>query len=52
MVLVKAKVVDSTHIGSIGRIAGERHSRLLRNLGNYLMANVMEAPGNSMNADK
>ena len=39
-------------LGSIGRIAAERHARLLRNLGEHLMANLEEAPNKPMNADK
>ena len=39
-------------LGSIGRIAAERHGRLLRNLGKHLMANLKEAPNNTKNADK
>ena len=39
-------------LGSIGRIAAERHARLLRNLGKYLMANLKESPYNAMNTDK
>lgn len=39
-------------LGSIGRIAAERHARLLRNLGKYLMANLKDAPNNEMTTDK
>ena len=31
-------------LGSSGQIAAERHARLLRSLGKYLMANLKEAP--------
>lgn len=39
-------------LGSIGKIATERHARLLRNLGEHLMANLKETPNNAMNAGK
>jgi len=39
-------------LGAIGRIAAEPHGRLLRNLGKHLMANLKEAPNNTMNTDK
>ena len=38
-------------LGSIGKIAAERHARLLRNLGEYLMANLEEAPNQAIDAD-
>ncbi len=38
-------------LGSIGKIAAERHARLLSNLGEYLMANLEGAPNQRMNAD-
>ncbi|HDL90140.1 MAG TPA: transcriptional regulator [Thermodesulforhabdus norvegica] len=38
-------------LGSIGKIAAERHARLLRNLGEHLMANLKEAPNQAIDAD-
>jgi mRNA interferase MazF len=38
-------------LGSIGKIAAERHARLLRNLGEYLMANLKEAPNQAIDAN-
>ena len=38
-------------LGSIGKIAAGRHARLLRNLGEHLMANLEEAPNQAIDAD-
>lgn len=38
-------------LGSIGKIAAERHARLLRNLSKHLMANLEEAPNQAIDAD-
>jgi len=38
-------------LGSIGKIADERHARLLRNLGEHLMANLRETPNQAIDAD-
>ncbi|MBW1720113.1 MAG: transcriptional regulator [Deltaproteobacteria bacterium] len=38
-------------LGSIGKIASERHARLLRNLGEHLMANLKETPNQAIDAD-
>jgi len=38
-------------LGSIGKIADERHARLFRNLGEHLMANLRETPNQAIDAD-